>query len=67
MSQAAKPARALNADGCIIVPLETIKKFGAKIGDLLLSVKGNHLGLGFCVKGLLIEEAKQHSNLTLFK
>ena len=57
----------LNTDGCIIVPLETLKKFGVKIGDVLLSVKGSRLGLGFCVKGPLIEEAKRHSNLTLFK
>lgn len=57
----------LNSYGCIVVPLETLKKFGINIGDLLLSVRGSRLGLGFCVKGPLIQEAKQHSNLILFK
>jgi bifunctional DNA-binding transcriptional regulator/antitoxin component of YhaV-PrlF toxin-antitoxin module len=57
----------LNSDGCIVVPLETLKKYGINIRDLLLSVRGSRLGLGFCVKGPLINEAKQHSGLIMFK
>ena len=57
----------LNSDGSIVVPLETLKKYGVNIGDLLLSVRGSRLGLGFCVKGPLIDEAKRHSGLILFK
>ncbi len=57
----------LNSNGCIVVPLETLKEYGVDVGDLLLSVRGSRLALGFCNKGPLIVEAKQHSGLPLFK
>lgn len=57
----------LDTDGCIVVPLESLKKYGVKTGDLLLSVRGSRLGLGFCVKGPLTDEAKRHPTLILFK
>jgi len=57
----------LTADGCIAVPLETLKKYGVNPGDLLLSVRGSRYALAFCVKGPLIAETKKHSNLTLFQ
>lgn len=57
----------LNSNGCITVPLETLKKYGVNVGDLLLSVRGSCLALGFIVRGPLITEAKRHSSLPLFK
>ena len=57
----------LNADGCITVPLKTLKQYGVNAGDHLLSVRGSGFALAFCVKGPIIEEAKKHPNLTLFK
>jgi hypothetical protein len=57
----------LNTDGCITVPLKTLKQYGISAGDRLLSVRGSRFALAFCVKGPLIEEAKKHPNLTLFK
>ena len=57
----------LDSDGFIVVPLESLKKYGVKTGDLLLSVRGSRFGLGFCVKGPLIDEAKRHPTLILFK
>jgi hypothetical protein len=57
----------LNTDGCITVPLETLKQYGVNAGDRLLSVRGSCFALAFCVKGPIIEEAKKHPNLTLFK
>jgi bifunctional DNA-binding transcriptional regulator/antitoxin component of YhaV-PrlF toxin-antitoxin module len=56
----------LNADGSIVVPLETLKEYGVNPGDHLLSVRGSCLALGFCVRGPLINEAKKHLNLKLF-
>jgi bifunctional DNA-binding transcriptional regulator/antitoxin component of YhaV-PrlF toxin-antitoxin module len=56
----------LNADGCIVVPLETLKEYEVNQGDLLLSVRGSRYALAFCVKGPLIAEAKKHSSLKLF-
>jgi hypothetical protein len=57
----------LNTDGSIVVPLETLKEYGVNPGDHLLSVRGSRLALGFCVKGPLLDEARKHSSLTLFK
>lgn len=57
----------LDTDGCIVIPLESLEKFGVKTGDLLLSVRGSRLGLGFCVKGPLIDEARRQPSLILFK
>ena len=57
----------LNTDGCITVPLKTLKQYGSNAGDHLLSVRGSRLALAFCVKGPLIDEAKQYPSLTLFK
>jgi len=57
----------LNTDGCITVPLETLKQYGVNAGDRLLAVRGSCFALGFCVRGPIIEEAKKHPSLTLFK
>ncbi|PVX25844.1 MAG: hypothetical protein CW691_03235 [Candidatus Bathyarchaeum sp.] len=57
----------LNPDKSITVPLETLKQYGVNMGDRLLSVRGSCRALGFCVKGPLIDEAKNHSSLTVFK
>ena len=57
----------LKPDGSIAVPLETLKQYGVHPGDRLLSVRGSRLAVGFIVKGPLIDEAKKHSALTLFK
>jgi len=57
----------LNTDGCITVPLKTLKQYGINVGNHLLSVRGSRLALAFCVKGPLIDEAKQYPSLTLFK
>jgi hypothetical protein len=57
----------LNTDGCITVPLKTLKQYGINAEDRLLSVRGSRFALAFCVRGPLIDEAKKHSNLTVFK
>jgi len=57
----------LKADGSFVVPLVALKAFVVNPGDHLLSVRGSRFALGFCVKGPLIDEAKKHSSLKLFK
>jgi bifunctional DNA-binding transcriptional regulator/antitoxin component of YhaV-PrlF toxin-antitoxin module len=57
----------LYKDGSFMVPAETLKKYGVKSGDMLLSVRGSGLALAFIVKGPLIAEAKKHSTLALYK
>ena len=57
----------LNRDGSFTVPVETLKKYGVKPGDLLLSVRGSGLALAFIVKGPLIADARKHSTIASFK
>jgi bifunctional DNA-binding transcriptional regulator/antitoxin component of YhaV-PrlF toxin-antitoxin module len=57
----------LSKDGSILVPLETLKIYGINPGDLLLSVRGSNVAIGFPVRGPIIEEAKQHLDITLFE
>jgi len=53
-------------DGSIVVPEETLKKYGVNLGDSLLSVRGSNVAIGFLVKGPIIEEAKKHSNISAY-
>jgi len=57
----------LNQDGSITVPLGTLKIYGINAGDLLLSVRGSNVALGFPVRGPIIDEAKKHFDIELFE
>jgi hypothetical protein len=48
------------------LPLNTLEKYGIQKGSALLTVRGSNVGLGFIVKGPIIEEAKRHSELKTF-
>ncbi|MBN1274084.1 MAG: hypothetical protein JXB26_17610 [Candidatus Aminicenantes bacterium] len=53
--------------GTVIVPPETLKKFGIKTGDKLLVIRGSGLAVGFAVKGPIVEEAQRRPELEVFK
>ena len=53
-------------DGKINLPITTLKIYGVKPGDSVLSARGSGLGVGFIVRGPIIEEAKKHSELKIF-
>ena len=57
----------LNKKGEFIVPLKSLKKYGVKPEDQLLSVRGSCVALSFIVKGPIIEEAKKHSELCVIE
>jgi len=57
----------LNEDGTIIVPLETLKTYGISPGDLLLSVRGSNVAIGFPMRGPIIDEAKKHLDIDLLE
>jgi bifunctional DNA-binding transcriptional regulator/antitoxin component of YhaV-PrlF toxin-antitoxin module len=57
----------LQDDGSIIVPIETLKRYGVNPGDCLLGVRGSNIAIGFPVRGPIIEEAKRHPELELFE
>lgn len=52
-------------DGGITIPHDTLPDYGIKRGDMLLVVRGSSLGLGFIVRGPIIEEAKKHKELKI--
>ncbi len=54
-------------DSVIQVPAETLQRYGVRIGGRLLVIRGSDLGPAFAVRGLIIEEAKKHKSLTVFK
>jgi hypothetical protein len=54
-------------DGVIILPQYTQKAYNIKPGDYLLSIRGSDIALGFAVKGIIIEEAKKHPEIDVFK
>jgi hypothetical protein len=49
-----------------ILPPRALTAYGIKPGDLLLSIRGSSLGVGFGVRGPIIEEAKRHPELEVF-
>ena len=53
-------------DSRFSLPLGTLKKYGITKGSALLTVRGSDVGLGFIVKGPIIEEAKKHHALETF-
>ena len=55
----------MNKDGSIVVPVRTLKNYGINLGDNVLSVRGSRFALGFVVRGLIIDEAKKHSNIKI--
>ena len=57
----------LKYDGSINIPVKSLKKYGINLGDRLLLVRGSHLGLGFVIRGPIIEEAKKHSELETYE
>jgi hypothetical protein len=54
-------------DGCIDVPPATLQEYGVRVGDKLLVIRGSGLGIGFAVRGRIVEEALQHSGLPVFE
>jgi hypothetical protein len=53
-------------DSRFSLQLGTLEKYGIAKGSALLTVRGSNVGLGFIVKGPIIEEAKKHPTLETF-
>lgn len=53
--------------GFFVVPLRTLERYGIKTGDYLLSVRGSGLAIGFLVRGPIFEEARRHSEISVFE
>jgi hypothetical protein len=53
--------------GGIEVPPGTLQRYGARIGEKLLVIRGSGLAIGFAVRGRIVEEALKHSELAVFE
>jgi len=50
----------------IRVPRQILTLYEVTKGDLLLTVRGSRLALGFIARGPIVKEARKHSGLTVF-
>lgn len=55
----------INDNGNISLPLETLEKYGVQPGDRLLSGRGSYAGVAMIVRGLIIDEALKHPELSV--
>jgi len=54
-------------DGGVVIPLGILNRYGVKIGNKLLVIRGSGLAIGFAVRGPIIEEAKKHLELDVYE
>jgi bifunctional DNA-binding transcriptional regulator/antitoxin component of YhaV-PrlF toxin-antitoxin module len=52
--------------GFIVIPFDTLAKYGVEAGCLLLCVRGSGLALGFLSKGPLHRLAQKHPSIAVF-
>jgi len=53
-------------DGSMDVPAESLKQFDVHVGDRIQVIRGSRLGIGFPVRGPIIEEASNHLEVEVF-
>jgi bifunctional DNA-binding transcriptional regulator/antitoxin component of YhaV-PrlF toxin-antitoxin module len=53
--------------GGVSVPPSTLQRYGVRLGDRLLVIRGSGLAIGFAVRGPIVEEAKNHRELEVFE
>jgi len=54
-------------NGGVAVPPGTLGKYGVKVGDKLLVIRGSGLAVGLAVRGPIVEEANRHHELEIFE
>jgi len=54
-------------DGGVVIPQGILNRYGVKIGNKLLVIRGSGLAIGFAVRGPIIEEAKKHLELEVYE
>ena len=53
--------------GGVVIPKEILDRYGVKIGNPLLVIRGSGLAIGFAVRGPIVEEAMKHRELEVFE
>ena len=49
--------------GAIILAAQTLARYGVRIGDKLLVIRGSGLAVGLAVRGPIVQEARKHGEL----
>lgn len=57
----------IEEDSSITLPYETLREYEILPGDRLLTVRGSGLGLGFALRGPLVDEALTHTEIEVFE
>ena len=58
---------AIRNNGQLLLPPQTLEAYGVKPGDYLLAGRGSYVGLAMVVKGSIVDEARKHSEIAVFK
>lgn len=53
--------------GGVVIPKGILDRYGIKIGNPLLVIRGSGLAIGFALRGPIIEEAKKHLELEVYE
>jgi hypothetical protein len=53
--------------GAIHLSAQTLARYGVRIGDRLLVIRGSGLAVGFAVRGPIVQEARKHGELPVYK
>lgn len=54
-------------DGSVTLSPQTLARYGVRVGDKLLVIRGSGLAPGFAVRGPIVAEALNHPELKLFE
>lgn len=52
--------------GAVEIPVTTLAKYGIRVGDVLLVVRGSSLAIAFALRGRIVDEARRHPELQVF-
>ena len=58
---------AIRNNGQLLLPPQTLEAYGVKPSDYLLAGRGSYVGLAMVVKGSIVDEARKHSEIAVFK
>ncbi|MBN2553593.1 MAG: hypothetical protein JXB06_12525 [Spirochaetales bacterium] len=53
--------------GAVRLPAGTLAEYGVGSGDRLLVIRGSGLAVGFAVRGPIVDEARRHAELPVFR
>ena len=57
----------IHENGQLLLPSPILEAYGVKPRDQLLVIRGSYIGIGLAVRGPLVEEARKHPDIVVFR